>query len=76
MPLCKHNPFLKESFCFSSLFVRFVVDAADRDKLQAANTELKNLLEKPQLVNIPVLVLGNKNDLPEALTAEELIEAL
>lgn len=63
---------------FSSFFffIRFVVDAADREKLEAANTELKNLLEKPQLVNIPVLVLGNKNDLPEALTAEELIEAL
>lgn len=54
----------------------FVVDAADREKLEAANTELKNLLEKPQLVNIPVLVLGNKNDLPDALTADELIEAL
>jgi ADP-ribosylation factor-like protein 8 len=52
------------------------VDAADREKLEAANTELKNLLEKPQLVNIPVLVLGNKNDLDEALTADELIEAL
>lgn len=54
----------------------FVVDAADREKLEAANTELKNLLEKPQLINIPVLVLGNKNDLSEALTADELIEAL
>lgn len=59
-----------------SLFNSFVVDAADRDKLEAANTELKNLLEKPQLVNIPVLVLGNKNDLPEALTADQLIDAL
>jgi ADP-ribosylation factor-like protein 8 len=34
------------------------------------------LLDKPQLANIPVLVLGNKNDLPEALTAEELVEEL
>lgn len=59
-----------------TLCCSFVVDAADRDKLEAANTELKNLLEKPQLVNIPVLVLGNKNDLPEALTADQLIEAL
>lgn len=58
------------------MFYSFVVDAADRDKLEAANTELKNLLEKSQLINIPVLVLGNKNDLPEALTADELIEAL
>lgn len=54
----------------------FVVDAADHDKIQAAYTELKNLLDKPQLANIPVLVLGNKNDLQNALTAEELIDAL
>lgn len=53
-----------------------MVDAADHDKIQAAYTELKNLLDKPQLANIPVLVLGNKNDLQNALTAEELIDAL
>ncbi|CEP14728.1 hypothetical protein [Parasitella parasitica] len=65
-----------ERYCRGVNAIVFVVDAADRDKLEAANTELKNLLEKPQLINIPVLVLGNKNDLSEALTAEELIEAL
>lgn len=58
------------------IFFSFVVDAADSEKLEAANTELQNLLEKPQLANIPVLVLANKNDLPEALTAEQIIEAL
>ncbi|RUS16266.1 ADP-ribosylation factor-like 8A, isoform CRA_d, partial [Endogone sp. FLAS-F59071] len=54
----------------------FVVDAADHDKLDAARTELKSLLEKPQLANIPVLVLGNKNDLHGALNVEQLIDAL
>jgi ADP-ribosylation factor-like protein 8 len=53
-----------------------VLDAADRDKLDAARTELRNLLDKPQLANIPVLVLGNKNDLPGALTVEEIIETM
>lgn len=58
------------------IICRFVVDAADHDKIDAARTELKSLLEKPQLSNIPVLVLGNKNDLPGALNVEELIETL
>jgi hypothetical protein len=35
-----------------------MVDAADSDKIEAARNELHNLLEKPQLAGIPVLVLG------------------
>lgn len=56
--------------------IRFVLDAADHDKLDAARTELRNLLDKPQLASIPVLVLGNKNDLPGALTVEQIIEVM
>lgn len=56
--------------------LRFVIDAADHDKLDAARTELRNLLDKPQLANIPVLVLGNKNDLPGALTVDQIIEVM
>lgn len=41
-----------------------------------ARNELRNLLEKPLLNGIPVLVLGNKNDLPGALSAEQLINKL
>lgn len=55
---------------------RFVIDSADHEKLEAAKAELKSLLEKPQLASIPVLVLGNKNDLPGALTVEQVIERL
>jgi ADP-ribosylation factor-like protein 8 len=55
---------------------RYVVDAADSAKLDASKREFKALLEKPQLSSIPILVLGNKNDLPEALTAEQLIQVL
>lgn len=55
---------------------RFVVDAADHGKLETAKNELRSLLEKPMLAAIPVLVLGNKNDLPNALTAEQLIDKL
>ncbi|KAG2180270.1 hypothetical protein INT43_004059 [Umbelopsis isabellina] len=65
-----------ERYCRGVNAIVFVVDAADHDKIDAARTELKSLLEKPQLSNIPVLVLGNKNDLPGALNVEELIETL
>lgn len=34
------------------------------------------LLDKPQLEAIPVLVLGNKKDLPNALDERQLIERM
>jgi hypothetical protein len=55
---------------------RFVVDAADKEKLDSAKKELHDLISKPQLANIPLLVLGNKNDLPGAIGVEELIARL
>ena len=54
----------------------YMVDSADHDKIEAARNELHNLLDKPQLQAIPVLVLGNKRDLPNALAEHELIEKL
>ena len=53
-----------------------MVDAADQDKMDAARNELHSLLDKPQLARIPVLVLGNKRDLPGALDEKQLIERL
>ncbi|CAO3594211.1 ADP-ribosylation factor-like protein 8B [Absidia repens] len=65
-----------ERYCRGVNAIVFVVDAADHGKLEAAYTELKALLEKPQLANIPMLVLGNKNDLEDALSVKQLIEVL
>ncbi|KAF9286453.1 ADP-ribosylation factor-like protein 8B [Mortierella alpina] len=65
-----------ERYCRGVNAIVFVIDAADHDKLDAARTELRNLLDKPQLASIPVLVLGNKNDLPGALTVDQIIEVM
>ena len=54
----------------------YMVDASDMEKIEASRNELHNLLEKPQLAGIPVLVLGNKRDLPEALDENGLIEKM
>jgi len=58
------------------LFVSYMVDASDVDKIEASRNELHNLLAKPQLEGIPVLVLGNKRDLPAALDEKEIIERM
>lgn len=54
----------------------YVVDAADKAAMPVAMEELHALLEKPVLDGIPLLVLGNKSDLPDKLSVDELIEAL
>lgn len=54
----------------------YMVDAADHERIEAARNELHNLLDKVHLAGIPVLVLGNKRDLPDALDENELIEQM
>jgi ADP-ribosylation factor-like protein 8 len=58
--------------CFAS----YIVDSADTAALPVAKEELHLLLEKPSLDGIPLLVLGNKSDLPEHLSVDELIDVL
>eukprot|EP01095_Lingulamoeba_sp_RSL-Kostka_P008581 TRINITY_DN28_c0_g1_i1.p1 TRINITY_DN28_c0_g1~~TRINITY_DN28_c0_g1_i1.p1 ORF type:complete len:203 (+),score=71.65 TRINITY_DN28_c0_g1_i1:41-610(+) len=65
-----------ERYCRGVNAIVYVVDAADPEKFDTARKELLDLLKKPPLEGIPLLVLGNKNDLPEALPEDELIEEL
>ena len=65
-----------ERYCRGVNAIVFVVDAADAARFETAKNELKALLEKPQMAGIPILVLGNKNDLSDALGADQLIERL
>ncbi|XP_056264827.1 ADP-ribosylation factor-like 10 isoform X2 [Pseudoliparis swirei] len=52
----------------------YVVDSSDRSRLPLAKAELHRLLRvQPQL---PVVVLGNKQDKPDAVSVSELHEAL
>ena len=61
---------------FLLVIYSYVVDASDREKFETCKKELHDLLSKPPLERIPLLVLGNKNDLPEAIDADELIQEL
>ncbi|KAG4073176.1 hypothetical protein HA402_002565 [Bradysia odoriphaga] len=65
-----------ERYCRGVNAIVYMVDAADLDKMEASRNELHSLLDKPQLNGIPVLVLGNKRDLPGALDETGLIERM
>lgn len=55
---------------------RYVVDSADRDSVPISRSELHELLTKPSLSGIPLLVLGNKIDKSEALSKQSLVDLL
>ena len=68
--------------CFFGVGLVFCVNSSDTavfsdsDNMDTSKKELHELLAKPPLAGIPVLVLGNKNDLPDAIGDQELIDAL
>uniref|UniRef100_A0A7S3E9S2 Uncharacterized protein n=2 Tax=Rhodosorus marinus TaxID=101924 RepID=A0A7S3E9S2_9RHOD len=60
-----------ERYCVGASAIVYVVDAADSEKFELSRSELHDLLSKPSLAGIPLLLLGNKNDLPAAVNSEK-----
>lgn len=65
-----------ERYCKGVNAIIFVLDSADHSSIEAARAQLKSLVEKESLQDIPVLVLGNKNDLDGALSVDDVIEQM
>uniref|UniRef100_K3X431 ADP-ribosylation factor-like protein 2 n=1 Tax=Globisporangium ultimum (strain ATCC 200006 / CBS 805.95 / DAOM BR144) TaxID=431595 RepID=K3X431_GLOUD len=54
----------------------WVVDSADRRRLDDCKRELKQLLTQEKLAGATLLIFANKQDLPGALTASEIADYL
>ena len=54
----------------------WVVDSADRRRMEDCKKELRALLEEERLLGATLLVFANKQDLPGSLSMEEIGEAL
>ncbi|EXU95000.1 Ras GTPase family protein [Metarhizium robertsii] len=54
----------------------FVVDSNDRGRVFEARKELRHMLNQYELQNAILLVLANKNDLPNAMDAVEVTDKL
>lgn len=48
-----------ERYCRGVSVIVYIVDAADHDSIDVARAELHDLLARPTLAGIPLLVLGN-----------------
>ena len=54
----------------------FVVDSNDWDRLDQTRDEFMRLLAEDNLKNVPILVFVNKQDIPGAMSFEDITEKL
>jgi len=65
-----------ERYCRGVNAIVFIVDIADTRLIPQAKDELHALMSNETLLGIPLLVLGNKSDLPQRLSVDDLIAEL
>merc|ERR1711979_8573 len=54
----------------------FVVDSSDRDRIEDAREELMKMLSEDEMRDAVLLVMANKQDLPNAMSTSEVAEKL
>lgn len=54
----------------------YVIDSADRRRMEETGIELQQLLEEDRLAGVPLLIFANKQDLLTALSPTEISEGL
>lgn len=54
----------------------YVIDASDRERIGEAIECLSKELTSPHMYKVPILIFANKQDLPNAISADELTDKL
>ena len=54
----------------------FVIDSNDRERFDDCRDELRRFLAEDELKDTAVLVMANKQDLPNAMTVDEIRDKL
>ena len=68
---------LWDQYLEGSKGIVYVIDSTQQDRFRVAKKELWNkILTNDKLRHVPLLILANKQDLPEAATIKEIIEKL
>lgn len=69
------RPYWRNYFDQSDALV-YVIDSADRKRLEETGQELSDLLDEEKLAGVPVLVFANKQDLVNALSPDDIADTL
>lgn len=56
--------------------VVFVIDSSNRERLEEARQELDRIAIDRELSNVPILILANKQDVPNVMKPEEIQQRL
>ena len=54
----------------------FVVDSNDRERMDEVEEQLHKIINEEELKNVSLLILANKQDLPNALSQNDIVELL
>ena len=54
----------------------FVVDSCDHERFEEARIELMKIAKNAETIGVPIVILANKQDLPNARTVDELERSL
>lgn len=65
-----------KDYCIAAQAIIFLVDASSPGRFGQAKEELDRVLSMPELVELPIAILGNKIDRKGAVNEEQLREAL
>jgi len=60
----------------NSNVIIYVIDSSDHESIQACNDQIESLLENDEIRHIPIIIIANKQDLPEAMKASEISEKM
>lgn len=71
----KIRPLMRHYFANTQAFV-FVIDSSDRERITDAHKELYTFLNEDELRECSVLIIANKQDLPNAMSVEEIKKGL
>ncbi|XP_005393181.1 PREDICTED: ADP-ribosylation factor-like protein 14 [Chinchilla lanigera] len=59
-------------YCENTDGLVYVVDSTDQQRLDVSRREFKHILKNEHIKNVPIVILANKQDVPGALTAEDI----
>nr|XP_022315499.1 ADP-ribosylation factor-like isoform X1 [Crassostrea virginica] len=54
----------------------YVVDSSDRERIAESREELFGILQSDEMVRVPVVIVANKQDLPNALKPSEVTDSM
>jgi len=69
------RPYWRNYFDNSDALI-YVIDSADKRRLEEAGIEMQQLLEEDKLAGVPLLIFANKQDLISAQSDEDIVEKL